>query len=104
MPSPPVSALSASQRRYLRGLSQDLHPIVMLGNKGVSAAVIKELDLALQHHELVKVRLSGADRDARGAQLDALVAGTGAETVQQIGHVASVYRRNADQPKLALPR
>jgi RNA-binding protein len=104
MSPPPVPALSNTQRRYLRGLSQDLHPVIMLGNKGATAAVIKELDLALQHHELVKVKLSGGDRAQRAQQLEALVAGTGADPVQRIGHTASLYRRNAEQPKLALPR
>lgn len=98
------AALSATQRRYLRGLSHDLHPVIMLGNKGISDAVIKELGLALDHHELVKVKLSGGDRDERQRQIDALVEGTGAESVQQIGHTATLYRRNAQQPKLALPR
>lgn len=96
--------LSATQRRYLRGLSHDLHPVIMLGNKGVTDAVVKELGLALDHHELVKVKLSGGDRDERQRQIAALVEGTGAESVQQIGHTATVYRRNTRQPKLALPR
>jgi RNA-binding protein len=104
MPPSPVLALSNSQRRYLRGLSHDLHPVIMLGNKGATAAVLKELDLALQHHELVKVKLSGGDRAQRAEQLQALLAGTGADAVQQIGHTASLYRRNVEQPKLALPK
>jgi len=97
-------ALSPSQIRYLRSLSHGLSPVVLLGNKGASEAVAKELGQALQIHELVKVKLSGGDKEERQAQLDALLAGTGAETVQQIGHVAVLFRRNADEPKIALPR
>lgn len=96
--------LSSSQSRYLRSLAHDLSPVVLLGNKGATEAVVKELNQALDIHELVKVKLSGGDKEERQAQLDALLAGTGAEAVQQIGHVAVLFRRNADEPKIALPR
>ncbi len=75
----------------------------MLGAKGVTAHVARELATTLDHHELVKIRLSGADRASRQQQLDALIEATGAQLVQQIGHVASLFRRNAEQPRLALP-
>lgn len=97
-------ALSPSQRRYLRSLAHDLNPVILLGAKGATEAVLKELDLALSHHELVKVKLSGGDKDERQQQIDFLSDGTGAENVQQIGHVVVFFRRNEDEPKLALPR
>jgi RNA-binding protein len=97
-------ALSPSQRRYLRSLAHDLSPVILLGAKGATDAVLKELDLALSHHELVKVKLSGGDKDERQEQIDFLSQGTGAESVQQIGHVVVLFRRNEDEPKLALPR
>lgn len=95
--------LTPTQRRYLRGLCHDLKPLVLLGNKGVTPQVEQELALTLARHELVKVKLSGGDRAQRQQQLDALLAASGAELVQQIGHVASVFLRNPDQPRLALP-
>ena len=97
-------ALSPSQIRYLRSLAHDLSPVVLLGNKGASEAVVKELGLALDIHELVKVKLSGGDKDERQTQIDVLAAGTGAEKVHQIGHVVVLFRRNTDEPKIALPR
>lgn len=97
-------ALSASQRRYLRSLAHDLSPVILLGAKGATDAVVKELDLALTHHELVKVKLSGGDKDERQAQIRFLADGSGAENVQEIGHIVVLFRRNADDPKLALPR
>jgi RNA-binding protein len=97
-------ALSPSQRRYLRSLAHDLNPVILLGAKGATEAVLKELDLALSHHELVKVKLSGGDKDERQQQIDFFTAGTGAESVQQIGHIVVLFRRNEDEPKLALPR
>jgi RNA-binding protein len=96
--------ISPSQRRYLRSLAHDLHPVILLGAKGATPAVVKELDLALSHHELVKVKLSGGDKEEREAQVAYLTEGTGAESVQQIGHTVTLFRRNEDEPKLALPR
>ncbi len=96
--------LSPTQRRYLRSLAHDLGPVILLGNKGATDAVVKELGLALGHHELVKVKLSGGDRDERQQQVDVLTQGTGAEVIQQIGHVAVLFLRNTQDPKLALPR
>lgn len=97
-------ALSPSQRRYLRSLAHDLHPVILLGAKGATDAVVKELDQTLSHHELVKVKLSGGDKEERRAQIALLTGGTDSESVQEIGHVVVLFRRNADDPKLALPR
>ena len=99
-----ATPLTQTQRRYLRGLCHDLKPVVMLGNKGATDAVTAELEQAVDHHELVKVKLSGGDREERQQQLDALLEATGAELVQQIGHMVSLFRRNVAKPRLALPR
>ena len=96
--------LSTSQRRYLRSSAHALKPVILLGARGITDSVLTELGRALDHHELVKIRLTGTDRAARGAQVDALLAASGAELVQQIGHIATLYRRNPDAPRLALPR
>ncbi|HLI17947.1 MAG TPA: ribosome assembly RNA-binding protein YhbY [Rhodanobacteraceae bacterium] len=95
--------LSSSQIRYLRGLAHPLKPVLLLGGKGATAGVLKELEQALDDHELVKVRLTGDDRAARAAELDKLVESSRAETVQTIGHIAVLYRRNDDRPRIALP-
>lgn len=97
-------ALTSPQIRYLRGLAHPLKPVLLLGGKGVTAGVLKELDQALDDHELIKVRLGGGDRAARAAELDKLIESSQAETVQTIGHIAVLYRRNAEQPQIALPK
>ena len=78
--------------------------MVLLGNKGATEAVVKELNQALNNHELVKVKLSGGDKEERQAQIDVLTEGTQAEKIHQIGHVVVLFRRNTDEPKIALPR
>lgn len=97
-------SLTPPQTRYLRSLAHDLSPVLLLGNKGATEAVVKELSQALDIHELVKVKLSGGDREERQAQIDVLTGGTQAEKIHQIGHVAVLFRRNTDNPGIALPR
>jgi RNA-binding protein len=96
--------LSLDQRRFLRGLSHSLHPIVMVGEKGLSVAVLKELEIALSAHELVKIRLSAPDRETKTLWLGELIGASKSELVQQIGHIATLYRRNQKDPKLPLPK
>lgn len=97
-------SLTKSQRRYLRELSHPLKPVVTVGNKGITPSLLDELDIALEHHELLKVRMAGGDRAERDEQVRVLIEHSGAELVQSIGYVASLYRANSEQPKLALPR
>lgn len=99
-----AQALTAAQKRHLRALAHALKPVILMGAKGVSDALIAELEIALDRHELLKVKLTGEDREARDAALDALTAATGAALVQRIGNIAVLFRRNAEQPLIVLPR
>ncbi|HEY2396954.1 MAG TPA: YhbY family RNA-binding protein [Rudaea sp.] len=101
--SSPMS-LTSSQKRYLRGLAHAIKPVIQIGNKGITNAVRAEFSLALDHHELLKVKLTGEDRAARAEQIANLGAGANAELVQSIGKTACFYRRNPDAPKIALPK
>jgi RNA-binding protein len=96
--------LSDKQIKYLRGLAHDLKPVVYIGNAGVTPAVTAELDRCLEHHELIKIRLRVADRDARDAAVGRIVEASRATLVGRVGNVAILYRRNqADTPVIALP-
>jgi len=96
--------LSSNQKRFLRGIAHSLTPVIMVGQKGVTPAVLKEFDGALSHHELVKVKLSDADREQRADSIQRLRVGSKSELVQTIGRVASFYRRNPKQPGIELPK
>ena len=96
--------LSSFQKRYLRGLAHSLSPVLMLGQKGVTPNLITELNVAIDRHELIKVRLSGADKEERGAQIETLIQGSASELVQIIGHTATLWKRNEKEPKLPLPK
>lgn len=103
-PTPEVPmSLSKLARSHLRRLSHGLKPVVMIGGKGLSSSVLAELDRALDRHELVKVQLAIDDREARAEAARALADRSSAEIVMQIGKVACLYRRNADEPKIDLP-
>ena len=96
--------LPPARLKFLRRRAHALRPVVMLGRHGLTEAVARELDGALERHELVKVRLAAADAPARAAQLTALADGSGAAVVQRIGHTATLYRRNRRHPVIELPR
>jgi RNA-binding protein len=99
-----VTALSNPQKRYLRGLAHDLRPVLLVGAKGVTPSVLAELELALEQHELIKVRVSAPDRDEREAWIAALLEGSEAALAGRIGHVAILYRPRKDKPLVILPR
>jgi RNA-binding protein len=99
----PRKGISNTQRRYLRGLAHQLKPVIMVGNKGVTESLLKEFDSALARHELVKVKLSSEDRDERKSQIAAMADSGQAEVVQSVGRVALYFRRNIEEPVLALP-
>jgi RNA-binding protein len=97
-------SLSKNQLKFLRGLCHDLKPVVMLGQKGLTDAVLNELDIALDHHELVKIKLSVDDRDARKQLIEEICNRCQAEVVQTIGKTVSIYRLNAEKPVIGLPK
>jgi RNA-binding protein len=95
--------LTERQRRHLKGLAHPLKPVILMGNSGLTEAVIAETDLALAHHELIKVRLPGLDREDRDAALVLLAERTRSAMVTRIGHVAVLYRPRPDVPRIVLP-
>jgi RNA-binding protein len=98
-----VMPLSEKQKKHLRRLAHPLHPLVMLGNAGLTEAVVGELDRALTDHELVKVSARVGERTARDSALEELARRTQASMVQRIGHVGVFYRRGKGLAKVLIP-
>lgn len=92
-----MAALSIHERKRLRQIGHALNPVVMIGSQGLTENVIEETNRALNDHELIKVKIAGEDRDARGAVIDAIVEATGAESVQKIGKIVLLYKKAAKQ-------
>ena len=97
-------ALTAAQTRFLRGQAHGLKAMLQVGGKGISEPLIAELDGALEHHELIKVKVGGEDRGQRAAVIAELAQRSGAALVQRIGHTAVLYRPSKDRRQIVLPR
>jgi len=89
--------LSESQKKYLRGLGHNLKPHIMVGDAGLSESLLAEYEATLAHHELIKVKLRGADRASRDKMIDDLCVNHAACLVQRIGNVALLYRENPEK-------
>ena len=100
-------SLTEHQKKHLRRLAHPKHPLVMVGHAsgepGKLEAITKELDNALNTHELVKVRARLEDRTARNELLATLASSTQSEIIQRIGNVGVFYRANPDKPRIMLP-
>jgi RNA-binding protein len=95
-------ALTGKQKHHLRALAHHKNPVVIIGDAGLTEAVLAEIEAALARHELIKVKVR-ADRDERREILAQICERTGAEAVQSIGQVVVIFRR-ADVPLIELPR
>ncbi|AHG20799.1 RNA-binding protein YhbY [Chania multitudinisentens RB-25] len=95
--------LNNKQKQHLKGLAHPLKPVVMLGNNGFTEGVLAEIEQALEHHELIKVKIAAEDRDTKTLIADAIVRETGACNVQMIGNTLVLYRPSKER-KITLPR
>lgn len=97
-------SLTKNQIKFLRGLCHSLNPVVMIGQKGLTNEVLDELDIALNHHELVKIKIAIDDREARKEIINSLCEQSQSVSVQVIGKTVSVYRQNEKKPVITLPK
>ena len=101
-----VDSLNGYQKKYLRGLAHGLKPVVFVGQKGFTDALVREVDGALKAHELVKVKfVDFKEKDQKETIAASIVAATGAAMAGMIGHMAIFYRRHPDpdRRKIDLP-
>ena len=95
--------LSTKQKQFLKGLAHNLKPVVLMGANGLTEAVLAEIDLALNHHELIKVKVTSEDRETKLLIVDAIIRETKADKVQVIGKTLVLYRQT-EARKIELPR
>ena len=93
-----MDELSIRQRKELRARAHSLNPILQLGEKGLTDAVIAEIDRALTAHALIKVRAAPLNRDEREVALASICERTNALAIQHIGKMLIVYRRKPEEP------
>ncbi len=95
--------LSTKQKQYLKGLAHNLKPVVLMGANGLTEAVVAEIEIALNHHELIKVKVASEDRNTKQLIVEAIIRETEAEKVQVIGKTLVLYRPSEDR-KIEIPR
>lgn len=95
--------LSNKQKQYLKGLAHALKPVVQLGANGFTEGVLAEIEVALAHHELIKIKVPSEDREEKALIMDAIIRETGALKLQVIGHVMVMYKANPET-KIQLPK
>jgi RNA-binding protein len=90
--------LTVTERQQLKARAHSLNPTVLVGNAGLTPAVLDEIAHTLQHHDLIKIRVAG-EREEREAMLQQICDTLDAAPVQHIGKILVVYRPLEEQPE-----
>lgn len=97
--------ITEKQKRWLKKQVHHLKPVVTMGQAGLTEAVLKEIEIALDHHELVKIKVNAGDREERGAAVEVIATRTGSDLINRIGNTAAYFRANPEKKKpMELPR
>lgn len=94
-----IIELTPAQRRELRARAHHLSPVVTVADNGLAPGVVAELERSLQAHELIKVRVQGAERQQRDILMQELCAALDAAPVQHIGNILVVWRQRGEEEK-----
>lgn len=97
------SNLTGKQRRYLRGLGNQLQPVVWVGLKGVNEGVRAAIANAFEHADLIKIKLQEGFDGERHQVAEQLAHASAAELVQVLGKTILLYRKHPEKPKIELP-
>jgi RNA-binding protein len=89
-----LNLLAEKTKRELKAKAHHLNPVVTIGDKGLSKSVLKELNIALDAHELIKVKVHSEDRNERKTIMSEMARSLDATPINQIGKVLIIYRKN----------
>ena len=95
--------MNTLQKQTLKAQAHHLKPVLLLGAKGLTPAVIEEAKVALLTHELIKVKIQGIEKEERTITANALCEATAAELVQLIGNTAILYKKNMEKKPATPP-
>jgi RNA-binding protein len=87
-----MEPLTPAERRTLKARAHHLHPLVLVGEAGLTPAVLCEIEVHLKSHELIKIRVAGDDRRARASMIGAICESLDASPVQHIGKILVIFR------------
>ena len=100
-----MKLLTQTERRALKARAHPLRPVIMIGDAGLTPAVLKEIDTALKSHELIKVRVLDGDRGLRDVLIGEICAALDARPIQHIGKILVIFRpRPEEAPVRPAPR
>ena len=103
-PRAPLVPLTGKQKSYLRSLAHKLKPVVQVGHQGATEGVLAAVEVALERHELIKVKVSGESESDAADIAPELEKASHSQVAQIIGHTVVLYRRRDKDPKIVLPR
>jgi RNA-binding protein len=95
--------LTKEQQKYLRSRAHVLDPVIWIGQHGLTTNVMEEINIALDHHELVKMKLRVGDRVRRDRIITEICDRSSAQLIQKTGNTAVLFRRNDTDPVIKLP-
>lgn len=83
-------------KKHLKSMAHHLNPVVMTGAQGLTEGVHQEIEVALDAHALIKLKINAGDRDERDAMIATILERHHAELIQKIGHTITIYREPAE--------
>ena len=89
--------MKAAQRQILKAQAHSLKPVILIGSKGLTPAVVEETSHALDAHELIKVKIASLEKEEREAISAALIEEVQAQLIQKIGKIIVIYRKNPEK-------
>lgn len=95
--------LNQTQRKYLKALAHNKNPVVSIGNKGLTEAVTGEIKVALDHHELIKIKLPAGEKAMRNEMLERICVSCNAGMVTLIGRIGVIFKAAKDS-RITLPK
>jgi len=96
----PTLSIPKSDRQRYRALAHHLKPVVLIGDQGLSEAVLQEIDTHLKAHQLIKIRVNEDERSTRSDYLAKICDALDAEPIHHVGKTLTIFRRNPFKPAL----
>ena len=96
--------LTTKQKLYLKSKAHDIKPVVMIGQKGITDSVIEEIKSSIDHHELIKVKIAGQEKEVREAVAAELAEKADMTIVQIMGNTVTFFKQKKQESSFSLPK
>lgn len=88
--------LSPATKKALKAQAHHLEPVILIGQKGITHTLLQEIDVTLEHHELIKIRIQQGDKELREEFALKIADALNAEYIAHIGRVLIFYRKKKE--------